>query len=141
MDTDINQRYRIFDMPVEGAIAEVGELIPYRNGNGFFRTVVIAVPGVLDTPAYLPLTLFGTDATDLDPQLDKDRPLKCTGRLNSRRYLDRNGRMRWTMSVAAAGVMLGPRAAMQPPKQGDADPRNIADDRTDEATDFSDVPF
>lgn len=114
MDTDINQKYRIAELPISGKIAEVGGLIPYRSGNGYFRNVVLAVTGVLDTPAYVPVTVFGTDAADLDPQLDLERPMTCTGRLTSRRYLDKSGNVRWALSLAATGVMLGPRKTMGP---------------------------
>lgn len=114
MDTDINQRYRIAELPIAGKVTEVGELLQYRNGNGYFRNVVLEVAGVLDTPAYVPVTVFGVDATDLDPQLDLKRPMKCTGRLTSRRYLDKSGNVRWAMSLTATGVMLGPRETIGP---------------------------
>lgn len=142
MDADINQRYRIAEIPVDGTIAEIDELVPYRSGNGFLRNVVVAVSGVLDTEAYLPLTLFGDDAAGLDPQLDLKRPLKCQGRLVSRRYLDRNGRVRWSMSMTATGVMLGPRPTMQPPekREGD-DPRNWPDENTGADALDNDIPF
>jgi single-stranded DNA-binding protein len=141
MDTDINQRYRVTDIPVDGKIAEIDDLVPYKNGNGFLRNVVVAVSGVLDTEAYLPLTLFGDDAAGLDPQLDLGRPLKCQGRLMSRKYLDRSGRMRWNVSVTATGVMLGPRPTMQPTEMRDADdPRNWPDENTG-ADALDDPPF
>ena len=139
MDTDINQRYRIAEIAVDGTIAEIDELVPYRNGNGFLRNVVVAVSGVLDTEAYLPLTLFGDDAAGLDPRLDLKRPLKCQGRLVSRRYLDRNGRVRWSMSMTATGVMLGPRPTMQPENgQNDAELGEMPDDWDNGE---NDIPF
>ena len=139
MDTDINQRYRIAEIAVDGTIAEIDELVPYRNGNGFLRNVVVAVSGVLDTEAYLPLTLFGDDAAELDPRLDLKRPLKCQGRLVSRRYLDRNGRVRWSMSMTATGVMLGPRPTMAPENgQNDAELGEMPDDWDNGE---NDIPF
>lgn len=142
MDTDMNQRYRVADMPVTGKIVEIDELVPYRNGNGFLRNVVVAVSGVLDTEAYLPLTLFGDDAAGLDQQLDLGRPLKCQGRLVSRKYLDRSGRMRWSVSVTAIGVMLGPRPTTQPRGHDDDDPRNWPDENTGvDALDTNNMPF
>ena len=132
MDGDINQKYRIAELPLDGRIAEVGGLIPYRNGNGYFRNVVLAVAGVLDTPAYVPVTVFGTDATDLDPQLDLERPMQCTGRLTSRRYLDRNGNVRWALSLTATGVMLGPRKTM--------DPQGVSRDDATALADAAEVP-
>lgn len=128
MDTDINQKYRIAELPITGKVAEVGELIPYRNGNGYFRNVVLAVTGVLDTPAYVPVTVFGTDATDLDPQLDLERPMKCTGRLTSRRYLDKSGNVRWALSLAATSVMLGPRKTTGPQVVSQDEIPDVADD-------------
>ena len=115
MDEDINQKYRIAELPLEGKIVEINALIPYKSGNGFFRNVLLEVTGPNGYPALVQVTLFGTDATDLDVDLDLRRPLQCTGRLTSRRYLDRNGNVRWALSIAAAGVMLGHRASAAPP--------------------------
>ena len=115
MDEDINQRYRVAELPLEGKIAEIGALIPYRSGDGFFRNVLLETTGTNGYPAFVQVTLFGTDAADLDVDLDLRRPLQCTGRLTSRRYLDRNGNVRWALSMTAAGVILGHRASATPP--------------------------
>jgi len=115
MEEDINQRYRVAEIPLEGKIVEIGALIPYKSGNGFFRNVLLETAGSNGYPAFVQVTLFGTDATDLDVDLDFQRPLQCTGRLTSRRYLDRNGNVRWALSITAAGVILGHRVSAAPP--------------------------
>lgn len=119
MDMDLTHKYRIADIPLDGKLVEIDELIPYKNGGGFLRTVILEVAGVFNTPAYVPITLLGTDATDLDPQLDNDRPMKCTGRISSRRYLDRAGHVRWAVSLTGTGVILGQRASLQPKSQNE----------------------
>jgi hypothetical protein len=91
---------------------------------------------VLDTPAYVPVTVFGVDATDLDQQLDLKRPMKCTGRLTSRRYLDKSGNVRWALSLTATGVMLGPRET--------AGPQGVSRDEIPDVTNDwgdDDIPF
>jgi len=140
MEEDINQKYRVVDVPLDGKIVEVDELIPYKNGNGFFRNVILEINGVFGTPAYVPVALFGMDATELDPELDMNRPLKCAGRLTSRRYLDRNGRMRWALSMSASGVILGARESLQPKSQNEqlADAIKAADPLE---SDPDDIPF
>lgn len=140
MDGDINQKYRIADIPLEGKIAEICELIPYRNGNGFLRTVILEVSGVLNTQAYVPITLLGIDATELDPQLDVGRPMQCAGRISSRRYLDRAGNVRWAVSITGAGVILGARASLQPKSQNEQlmDASKAADPLE---SDPDDIPF
>lgn len=110
---DINQRFRISDTPMSGTIEEIGELTQYKSGNGFFRNIVMSLPGGI-APVLLPITVFGTDAADLDPTLDLHRDIKCTARLTSRRYLDKSGNVRWILSMSAVAPMLGPRKGEEP---------------------------
>lgn len=133
---DINQRYRISDTQVSGELEEIEDLIPYRNGNGYFRNVVIKLPGGVVQPL-LPITMFGTDATNLDEKLDLHRKIQCTARLTSRRYYDREGKIRWILSMSSLNVMLGPR----PGETQEADPREDWPDDNIATGDPEDIPF
>ena len=144
MIIDENQKYPISNIALTGTIAEIGELIPYRSGNGFLRNVVLETKGVLDLVAYVPLTLFGRDAEELDQRMDIGRSMKCTGRLSSRRYVDRNGNVRWALSMSAASVELGRHEPAEPDKDGQPQedenrPSVTADDSF--MADDDDLPF
>ena len=112
-ETEINQRFRISDTPVSGELDEIGELTPYKSGTGYFRNVVIRMPGGV-APVLLPITMFAEDAVSLDPKLDLNRTIRCTARLTSRRYLNKERQVRWILSMSAINVMLGPRVGEEP---------------------------
>ena len=131
-----NTKYKILDLPLEGEIHSMSGLVPYSNGVGHFRNIVMAVQGVVG-PAYVPITLFGLDASNLDPDMDLRRPITCTGRLTSRQYTDRNGNLRWALSLTAHGVMLGPRPTAAP-TGGTGEPSGYENEPQD---DMDDIPF
>lgn len=135
MEMEANHKYKIMDVPVKGTIVQIEEPIPYRTGNGFFRNVLLRTGEAYDPPAFFQLTLFGEDALNLDPERDLERSLQCTGRLNSRSYIDRNGNMRWSMSISADGVILGPRKMERPASAEETEGAKSAVDDTE------DIPF
>jgi single-stranded DNA-binding protein len=121
-----------------GDIAEIGELVPYKNGNGYFRNVVLSVKDEAGAQAFVPMTMFGTDATDLDQQLDLGRHVTCTARLTSHKYTDRNGNGRWVLSMSAIRAVMAPRAGNEPQE---ADPHEDPPDANIATGDPEDIPF
>lgn len=117
-----NKRYKLFDIEVEGKIHEVFDPIPYANGEGFLRNIVIEmasrVVGVYE-PVYMPVTVFGTDATGLD-KTTVGRPIRCTCRLCSRNYIG-GGAIRWSLAANARAVILGDNK----PAEEDDDPTGL----------------
>lgn len=104
MDEDTNTRYKIADIPMEGEIAEIGGITNWGD-NGRLREVVLRVEGLFG-PAFVPTTVFGDDAAYLDPARDTGKNMKCTARLTSKRYTDRNGKLRWCVSLTARGIVI-----------------------------------
>ena len=137
MDEDTNIRYKIADIPMEGEIAEIGGITNWGD-NGRLREVVLRTEGLFG-PALVPTTVFGDDAAYLDPARDTGRNMKCTARLTSKRYTDRNGKLRWYVSLTARNIVVsGPQAPGDDPT-GAETPANTPDDPLE--SDPDDLPF
>lgn len=109
-----NEKYAISETAYDGEVFAVGRMIPYRNGNGHLREIVVKVRGLFSTPAYVPVTLFGLDAEQVN-ETAVGGLVRVTGRLNSRQYEDRNGNIRWNLQITGSKVDLVQKA-MQPPE-------------------------
>ena len=138
---DENQKFKISDTPYEGRLAEIGELTPYKSGNGFLRNLVIEIRGVFNMAAYVPVTVFGHDAENIDQKMDLGRNVKCIGHLTSRQYTDRSGNVRWALSMSASGLRLEDHPAEKDPDPaaGSDAPSVTADDSF--MTEEDDLPF
>jgi hypothetical protein len=134
MDEDTNTRYKIADIPLEGEIAEMGSITNWGD-NGRLREVVLRVEGLYG-PAFVPTTVFGDDASYLDPARDTGKNMKCTARLTSKRYTDRNGKLRWSVSMSARGIVV---SEPGPLKSAEAKAMVKAVDALE--SDMDDIPF
>lgn len=101
MSLNFNIREDEFD----GELFSVSPLQTYKSGNGNFRTIVIAVRGMFNEIAYVPVTVFGADALDCTRSA-VGRPVLVTARLRSVQY-EKNGETRWLVGYNASKVELG----------------------------------
>lgn len=133
-DSGINNRYKIRDIQFTGTLYSMDGVIPYKTGTGCFRNILVETAGKFDGDrAYVPVTVFGADAQERDPVLDKGRKIDVTACLTSRKY-EWDGKIRWSLSLPAVSVQLGPRVTLTPPE-----PENPVVQADDPAVD--DLPF
>lgn len=93
-------------MQLFGTVHEIGDLVPYTNGKGSLRTVIIETDGLFNTKALVPVTAFSDDATYLDPKRDVGRKVSCILRLQSSSYVGRDGSRRWRVSLSIRDMKL-----------------------------------
>lgn len=123
-----NERYVLDKFQMTGKLAEVGQLVPYSNGNGYLREIVVMSSPNLEE-VMSPVTLFGDTATGISEQ-DIGRGITLIAKLQSRHYTDRNGKKRWSVNMVGENVKLeGP---MPVPEEQQTDPL---------ASDPDDIPF
>lgn len=129
-DNTASPRYQIVEATFDGVLHSAGELIPFGNGQGHLRNIVLEVPGVYNDLALVPVTLFNDLAKRIDPERDTGKEVACVARLRSSQYVDKNGVQRWDLSFAGSYIRV---------KDPDVSPNNpttfIRDD------DFEDLPF
>ena len=110
-----SDRYPIQELEYDGEVFSVGPRIPYRNGNGFLREVVVKTRGMFNSFTYVPVTLFGKDAEEVD-ETRTGCLIRVLARLYSRQYMDKLGNIRWTVGITGTSIDLV-RKTMQPPTQ------------------------
>ena len=77
--------------------------------------VVVKTRGMFNSFAYVPVTLFGKDAEEVD-ETRTGCLIRVLARLYSRQYVDKLGNIRWTVGITGTSIDLV-RKTMQPPTQ------------------------
>ena len=125
-------RYKLIDVPIDGRIVSMEEIVAYSTGH--LRNLIVTTKGLYDDAAMVPITVFGDDARNLN-ETDLQRPITCMARLSSRRYTNKYGTTRWALSFAAYGVKLGPHTEQGTPTTDETSANS------DWANDADDIPF
>lgn len=99
-------RYAIRELTFDGILHSASDLIPYSNGQGQLRNILISVSGMYNESALVPITLFNDTARRVDPERDVGREVACIAKLRSATYPDRNGVMRWDIKLTASYLRI-----------------------------------